>query len=115
MPESPARVALAFGVSTLSFVALGFLLGTLLPNARAAQAAGLVLFFPMWLLSGAGPPRAVMTEPMRWISDVLPLTHVVAALQDPWLDVGSGGMELLVLTGVLLVAGALSVRFSRST
>lgn len=113
MPESPARVLLAFGVSTLSFVALGFLLGSLLPNARAAQAAGLVLFFPMWLLSGAGPPRAVMTEPMRWISDVMPLTHVVAGLQDPWLDLGSGLTELLILAGILLAAGALSVYLGR--
>jgi ABC-2 type transport system permease protein len=60
-PSSVAGVALGFAVAALSFVALGVLLGSLAPTARAAQAIGLVLFFPMWLLSGAGPPRAVMT------------------------------------------------------
>jgi ABC-2 type transport system permease protein len=60
LPESPARLVLAFGVSTLSFVSLGFLIGTLLASARAAQAVGLLLFLPMWMLSGAGPPREVM-------------------------------------------------------
>jgi len=114
LPESPARLLLAFVISTLSFVSLGFLIGTLLANARAAQAVGLLLFFPMWLLSGAGPPRGVMGGAMRAISDVLPLTYVVTALQDAWLGLGSSVIEILVLTGVILVAGALSVRFARS-
>ena len=114
IPESPGRLVLAFVVSTLSFVSLGFLIGTLLASARAAQAVGLLLFFPMWLLSGAGPPREVMGDAMRVISDALPLTYVVTALQDAWLGLGSSLTELLVLSGMLLVAGALSVRFSRS-
>jgi ABC-2 type transport system permease protein len=114
LPEYPARLVLAFVVSTLSFIVLGFLLGTVLANARAAQAAGLLVFLPMWLLSGAGPPREVMPDAMRAISDVLPLTYVVTALQDAWLGLGSSATELLVLTGVLVAAAALSVRFSRS-
>jgi ABC-2 type transport system permease protein len=114
LPESPARLLLAFVISTLSFVSLGFLIGTLLASARAAQAVGLLLFLPMWLLSGAGPPREVMGGAMRTISDVLPLTYVVTSLQDAWLGLGSSVIEILVLTGVILVAGALSVRFARS-
>jgi ABC-2 type transport system permease protein len=114
LPESPARLVLAFGVSTLSFVSLGFLIGTLLASARAAQAVGLLLFLPMWMLSGAGPPREVMGEGMRVISDALPLTYVVTSLQDAWLGLGSSVTELLVLAGIVVVSGALSVRFSRS-
>jgi ABC-2 type transport system permease protein len=114
LPESPARLLLAFLVSTLSFLGLGFLLGTLLATARAAQAAGLLLFLPMWLLSGAGPPREVMGGAMGVISDALPLTYVVTALQDAWLGLGSSLIELLVLSGILLIAAGLSVRFSRS-
>jgi ABC-2 type transport system permease protein len=105
-PASVAGVALGFGVGALSFVALGFLLGSLAPTARA-QAIGLVLFFPMWLLSGAGPPRGVMTEPMRQLSDVLPLTRVVTAIQEPWLGTGSNASELVVLSA-LFAAVALS-------
>jgi ABC-2 type transport system permease protein len=114
LPESPARLVLAFGVSTLSFVSLGFLLGTLVATARAAQAVGLLLFLPMWMLSGAGPPREVMGGGMRAISDALPLTYVVTALQDAWLGLGSSVTELVVLAGIVVVSGALSVRFSRS-
>src|SRR4051794_29105107 len=44
--ESPARVVAGIAVGAIAFVALGVLLGTLLPSARAAQAVGLLLFFP---------------------------------------------------------------------
>jgi ABC-2 type transport system permease protein len=107
-PSSVAGVALGFGVGALSFVALGFLLGSLAPTARAAQAIGLVLFFPMWLLSGAGPPRGVMTPTMRQLSDLLPLTQVVTAIQEPWLGTGSNVSELVVLSALFAAAVALS-------
>jgi ABC-2 type transport system permease protein len=107
-PASAGGVALAFGVGSLSFVALGLLLGSLAPTARAAQAVGLVLFFPMWLLSGAGPPRGVMTEAMRQLSDVLPLTRVVTAIQEPWLGTGSNTSELLVLSALFAAAATLT-------
>jgi ABC-2 type transport system permease protein len=107
-PASVAGVALGFGVGALSFVALGFLLGSLAPTARAAQAIGLVLFFPMWLLSGAGPPRGVMTQTMRQLSDLLPLTRVVTAIQEPWLGTGSNASELVVLSALFAAAVALT-------
>jgi ABC-2 type transport system permease protein len=107
-PSSVAGVALGFAVGAFSFVALGLLLGSLAPTARAAQAIGLVLFFPMWLLSGAGPPRGVMTEAMRQLSDILPLTRVVTAIQQPWLGTGSNLPELVVLSGLFAAAVALT-------
>jgi ABC-2 type transport system permease protein len=107
-PASVAGVALGFGVGALSFVALGFLLGSLAPTARAGQAIGLVLFFPMWLLSGAGPPRGVMTQTMRQLSDLLPLTRVVTAIQEPWLGTGSNVSELVVLSALFAAAVALT-------
>jgi ABC-2 type transport system permease protein len=107
-PSSVVGVALGFGVGALSFVALGLLLGSLAPTARAAQAIGLVLFFPMWLLSGAGPPRGVMTEAMRQLSNVLPLTRVVTAIQEPWLGTGSNLSELVALSVLFAAAVALT-------
>ena len=113
LPDAPAGALAAFLHGTLSFLALGFLLAILMPNARAAQAAGLVLFFPMWLLSGAGPPRAIMPQAMRDIADALPLTHVVKALQAPWLGRGTDTTELLVLAGILIASTVLAIRLAR--
>lgn len=112
-PGSIAGVVLAFLVGVLSFLCLGIFLGTLFPTARAAQAAGLGLFFPLWMLSGAGPPRDVLSNGMRRVSDVLPMTHLVTALQDPWIGLGTNLTELAILFGILVVAGVIALRLSR--
>jgi ABC-2 type transport system permease protein len=114
-PSSTAGVALAFAVGTLGFLALGFLVAGVARSARAAQAVGMILFFPMWLLSGAGPPPEVMGEGMRRVSDLLPLTHVVQALQDPWLGSAADPADLVLVAAVLLVATVLAARSLRST
>ena len=60
--EDPIQVALGVAIGSVLFVSLGVLLGTLLPSARAAQAVGLMLFFPSFLLGVGGPPPAVMSD-----------------------------------------------------
>jgi ABC-2 type transport system permease protein len=108
-PEAPAQVLLAFAVSVVSFSALGVLLGSVLPNARAGQGAGLLLFFVMMMLAGAGPPPEVMTEPMRIVGDLTPLRYVIIILQDAWLGFGWDGAAYLIVTGVLVVSSAISL------
>lgn len=110
LPGSIATVLGAFVLATLSFQAIGFLLGSVMRTARAAQAVGMLLFFPMWLLSGAGPPTGVMGAGMRHLSDVLPLTFAVRAIQQPWLGAPPKLLDLLLLAGMLAAAGALSAR-----
>ncbi len=107
-PRSFPAFALGFVVSGLSFLALGLLLATLFRSTRVAQAVGLSLFFPMWLLSGAGPPAGVMPNTMRRVGDVLPLTHVVRSVQDPWFGLGLPGADLVYLLVLLVAAGGLT-------
>ena len=49
-----------------------------------------------------------MTQTMRQLSDLLPLTRVVTAIQEPWLGTGSNLSELLVLSVLLAAAVALT-------
>lgn len=112
-PDSPVGVMGAFLLGTLSFAALGVLLGALLPTARTAQGAGLVLFLVMMLLSGAGPPRELLGTAMQRVGDALPLTHVIRLLQDPWLGLGWNVNEMLIVTGILVASAVLSLRFFR--
>lgn len=104
-PEIPLGVlaALVFGLAAC--VGLGLVLGAFLPNARAAQGVGLLLFFASYFVSGAGPPREFMPQAMRAVGDLLPVTHVVTALQDPWFGAGLNLPEL----GLLALLGALGV------
>ena len=100
VPASPllALAALVFGGVT--FLAVGFLLGALVPTARAAQAVGMTLFFPMLFLSGAAIPQFLFPDWLRTASVVLPLTHTTLLLQDAWLHGQWNGTAALVLAGV---------------
>ncbi len=112
-PEDPLRFAGAFVLGLLSFTAIGVFLGAVLPTARAAQGAGLILFFLMFMLSGSGPPPDVMTDAMQLVGDALPLTYVVLILQDSWLNGSWNAGASAVVAGVLAACLVLSFRLFR--
>ncbi len=107
--ESPGRTAAGLVVGTLAFVSLGVALGTIMPTARAAQGIGLMLFFPMFLLAGGGPPPEALSDSMQTIAGWLPLTHVIRAIQEPWLGLGDGADHLAISAGVLVASTVLWV------
>ncbi len=113
-PDAPWLALLGFVVSAFAFLGFGVLLGVITRNARAAQALGMLLFFPMWLLGGAGPPPDVMSSGMRAISGVLPLTFVVRSLQDPWLGKGLDWIYPMLLVALLVVSLAIAMRTIRT-
>lgn len=104
LPEQPSQVLIGFVVGAVAFLALGLLIAMITRNARAAQAAGMILFFPSFLLSGAGPPPSVMSDGMQKVSDVIPLTFVVRAIQDPWIGEGADITSLALLAVITVIA-----------
>ncbi|HEY5387358.1 MAG TPA: ABC transporter permease, partial [Thermoleophilia bacterium] len=54
-PDALAQLAAVFFLSSAAFAGIGTLLGAVMPSTRAAQGAGLMLFFVMLFLGGAGP------------------------------------------------------------
>ncbi len=104
LPASYAGVVVAFAVSTLCFVALGFLLASLVPTARAMQGISLILFFLFWMVSGTAPPRAVLPSGVRTLSEAIPLTHALIAIQDPWFGMGWNWGELGILLAFTICA-----------
>jgi len=113
LPESWPGVAAAFAVGLVCFLLLGIALGAVLPTARSAQGAGIILFFVMMMLGGAGPPRGVLTGPMLLLSDVLPLTHVVLTLQGPWLGDGWDGAASGAAAAFSAASAVVALRFFR--
>jgi ABC-2 type transport system permease protein len=108
--ENPFRVAIGIVVGSVAFVSIGVLLGTLLPSARAAQAVGLLLFFPSFLLGVGGPPPAVMSPALRSLSDWLPLAMANETIRQPWLGLGNATGTLATVTAIAVVATALAAR-----
>jgi ABC-2 type transport system permease protein len=98
-----------------AFISIGIALGMALPSARSAQGLGMLLFFPFFLLGGAGPPPDAMGDPMSSIANVVPLTHVVRSIQEPWLDLGSPTGHLAVLAALAVLATAAWVTLSART
>jgi ABC-2 type transport system permease protein len=111
--QDPIRVAAGMIAGSIAFVSIGVLLGTLLPSARAAQAAGLLLYFPSLLLGVGGPPTFVMPPGLRAVAENLPLALVNQAIRDPWLGLGDGTVPLLIVSAMAVLATVLAVRRSR--
>ncbi len=113
LPDQPAAVLGAFLLGAASIYAVGFILASVLPNARTAQSVGMVVLFPMMFLSGAALPRPLLSEPIQNVGQALPLTHVVTLLDDAWSGAGWNWPAALVLTGVMIVGLGLSSRLFR--
>lgn len=110
MPLSYLQVAIAFGLCAVAFAALGVLLGAVLPNARSAQALGVLLWFVMMMLGGAGPPPEVLSGAMDVVGKTTPLRHGVRILQDAWLGLDAG-LSWLIVGLVLIAATAIAIRY----
>ncbi|HSJ82454.1 MAG TPA: ABC transporter permease [Acidimicrobiia bacterium] len=111
-PDRPLLVIAGFVLVALAFSSLGVLLGALLPSPRSAQALGVMLWFVMLMVGGAGPPPEVLTGAMGTIGDLTPLRHAIRAMQDGWLGLDAG-YSWLVVAVLTLISAAASVRFFR--
>jgi ABC-2 type transport system permease protein len=103
-------VFLALILSTLSFFAVGFLVASLAPSARVANAIGMVLYFPNLFLSGATFPTEMFPPTIKAIGNFVPMTHIVRLLQGLWFGdpVGKHLTEIAVLGGLLVVGAVVS-------
>lgn len=112
-PASPGEVVLWALAALACFTTTGLALGTLAKTARAATALGNLLFLPMLLIGGGGPPRAVMSPTMQAVSDALPLTHIIGGLRHAWLGHTDDPRALWWPCAVALVAASIAVRRAR--
>ena len=116
LPDNIPQVIAAFLLGVACFTAFGFFLGAVLPSTRSAQGIGLILFFVMMILGGAGPPPEVMTGVMNVIGEATPLHYVIYTLQNAWLpgaDFGWNTSASLITAGIMVVSAALAARFFR--
>jgi ABC-2 type transport system permease protein len=113
MPANPGQLVAAFVLATVCFTCFGFFLGAVLPSTRSALGVGLILFFVMEILGGAGPPPEVLTGAMTVIGDIVPLRHVILMLQNPWLGFGWHTSASLITAGITVVSALLAARFFR--
>jgi ABC-2 type transport system permease protein len=112
LPQSALGVLGAFLAMVVGFAALGFFLGSVLPTARSAQAIGVLSWFVLLMLGGAGPPPEVLPEGMRIAGQLTPLWYAVRMAQQPWLGLDPGH-AWLVFGGILVGSAILGLRLFR--
>lgn len=108
----PAYLA-AFLLSALALLAIGLLVASLAPSGRGAGAAGTVLLFPVLFFGGLWLPRESMPGVLRTISDLTPLGAGVQSLQDAGAGHWPELLQVAVLLGWAVLAGALAARYFR--
>jgi ABC-2 type transport system permease protein len=95
-------------ICTLSIVAIGFLIASIVPTARFAQPMGAAILYPMVALSGLFVPVAMLPPALRRVAWALPLTYSVSLLEgiwrgDPW-SAHLGDLAALAIVTAALVA-----------
>ncbi len=108
--QEPLRVVAGIVVGAVAFVSIGVLLGTVLPSARSAQAIGLLLFFPSFLLGVGGPPPEAMSDTLATVAEMLPLALANQAIREPWLGLGTATGALVAVSAIAVVATVLAGR-----
>jgi ABC-2 type transport system permease protein len=113
MPVNIVQLIAAFILGGICFTCFGFFLGAVLPSTRSAQGIGMLLFFIMMILGGAGPPMEVMSSAMQIIGEITPLHWVIYTLQNPWLGFDWYTSASLITAGITVVSALLAARFFR--
>lgn len=111
---SAVAVVAAATLCAAAFLAFGYALAALLPNARSVPVVGNLLAVPMLFLSGATAPLEVMPEAVRRAAEFNPLQHAVALLRGAWFGEPWSGLAVsaAVVAALLVVsAGVAAARF----
>lgn len=114
LAASPALVVLLALLDALLGMALGLFLSAFARNEFQAVQFLPAFVLPQLLLCGLFADRSTMAAPLRWLSDVLPLTYAVDGMQE--LTVRSGvGSALAVDLAVVAGASALALALGAAT
>ena len=84
LPASVGRDRARPAAVAASMVAIGFLLGAVLPTVRTTQAVAAAMYFPAIFVSGALFPRELLPGSRSGSATSLPMTYAVGAIREAW-------------------------------
>ena len=83
-PTTYIQLLLPCLISAFALFSMGFLIGAMFNTSMAAFNAGMIIFQPMLLLSGAGFPLELFPDWARIMSAFIPFTYVVEIMRMGW-------------------------------
>jgi ABC-2 type transport system permease protein len=113
MPASAGWFVVAFVLGAAALFAVGLVIAAVAPTARAANAIGLLVFFPSLFLAGAWLPKYEMPAWLSRAGDLSPLGAFREAVQDAWVGTTPDPVHLAALAVVTVVAGTAAAKLFR--
>ncbi len=100
-----------FLLSLVAIFSFGFLITAIFKNTKISQAVCYLLYFLMMFLSGASLPAELLTDGIRAISNMLPLTHVVEVMQCAFAGDPLSGVRgsIAVLVGMAFICTVIGI------
>jgi ABC-2 type transport system permease protein len=111
LPQHPLGFLGAFIFGMSSLFALGLLVAALAANTRASAAFIAPLFILVMFLGGVYVPRMFLPDFLIRIGEYTP--PGVQALLDAWMGTAPQPLQLAILAGITLIAGAAAARLFR--
>lgn len=109
VPASPGWFLLSYGLAAVSLLAVGLLVGAVVPTANSGQAVGMLLYFPVLFFAGVYIPLEVMPDGVRTVSSYTPGGAAVQALSASWSGDIPETSNLFVMAAWVFVAGSLAI------
>jgi ABC-2 type transport system permease protein len=113
MPASVAWFAVAFLLGTAALFAVGLVIAAVAPTARAANAIGMLVFFPSLFFAGVWLPKHLMPDLLSRVGDLTPLGAFRESVQDAWVGTTPEPVHLAALAVVAVVAGVAAAKLFR--
>ncbi|MGI9594923.1 MAG: ABC transporter permease [Acidimicrobiales bacterium] len=113
LPQSSGWFILSFALGACSLLAIGLLIGSVVPTANTGQGIGMLLYFPLLFFAGVYVPIEVMPSGIRAISSYTPAGAAAQALGDSWAGNTPATSSLLVMLVCATLASGLAVRLFR--
>jgi ABC-2 type transport system permease protein len=112
---SPVSLAAAVLFATISILAIGFVIASIVPTARFAQPIGSAILYPMLAVSSIVGSGRDLPAGWRLAANLLPTTHAVSLLDGIWSGGGWGDhwVNVAALALNLVICIALSAKVFR--
>lgn len=113
LPRQLGGFVIALVLAAAALLAIGLFVAAVAPNAKAGNAIGVILFFPLMFFAGLWAPRESMPPVLRHIGDYTPLGAGEHALHEATMGSWPHAGTLAVLAAYLVVFGLAAARLFR--
>jgi ABC-2 type transport system permease protein len=113
LPRQLGGFILALVLAAAALLAIGLFVAAVAPNAKAGNAIGVILFFPLMFFAGLWAPRESMPPMLQHIGDYTPLGAGEHALHEATMGSWPQAGTLGVLVAYLVVFGLAAARLFR--